>query len=331
MHRRTLLKAALSAPAIATPVLAQSPGWVADRPISLVVPFLAGGSADIAARVLAERMGPRLGPGARVIVENRAGAGGAVGGEWVRQRPADGFTLLLATASSHGTNPAALPSQTPYDPVADFTPIAAVGGGPLVVVVPGASPWRNIQAMVEAVRAKPGEYSWATSGVGGVGHLTGEFLKISAGGLKAEHVPYRGGSAVMEALAKGEVAYSLEVLASSAPHLRDGYSRGLAVTSKARHPLFPDIPTLDETVAPGFEVTTWNVLLAPRGLPAPALAALNAAVNGALAEPSVQERLVAAGVDPSRPTTPEQTREFLVSELAKFRGIVQQAGLRLAG
>ncbi|MBP0492952.1 Bug family tripartite tricarboxylate transporter substrate binding protein [Pararoseomonas indoligenes] len=331
MRRRAVLKAALSAPVLPMPALAQTPAWVADRPISLVVPFLAGGSADIAARVLAERMGPRLGPGARIIVENRAGAGGAVGGEWVRQRPADGFTLLLGTASSHGTNPAALPSQTPYDPVADFTPIAVVGGGPLVVVVPGGSPWRDMRAMVEAVRAKPGEYSWATSGVGGIGHLTGEFLKISVGGLQAEHVPYRGGSAVMEALAKGEVAYSLEVLASTAPHLRDGYSRGLAVTSKARHPMFPDIPTLDETVAPGFEVTTWNVLLAPRGLPAPILAALNAAANGALAEAPVRERMAGAGVDPSRPTTPAETRDFLVSELTKFRSIVQQAGLRLAG
>jgi tripartite-type tricarboxylate transporter receptor subunit TctC len=142
-------------------------------------------------------------------------------------------------------------------------------------------------------------------------------------------VPYRGGSAVMEALAKGEVAYSFEVLASTAPHLRDGLSRGIAVTSRARHPLFPEIPTLDETVAPGFEVTTWNVLLGPRGLPEPVLAALNAAANAALAEEPVRERLAAAGVDPSPPTTPGATRDFLTSELAKFRGIVQRGGLSL--
>ncbi|MBB5696101.1 Bug family tripartite tricarboxylate transporter substrate binding protein [Muricoccus pecuniae] len=329
MRRRALL-AALSLPAI-RPARAQGSAgaWVPDRPISLTVPFLAGGSTDIAARVLAERMGPRLGPAARIIVENRAGAGGAVGSEWVRQRPADGFTLLVGTASSHATNPAALPAQTPYDPVADFTPVAVIGGGPLVVVVPAAAPQRDIRALIEAVRERPGALSWATSGVGGVGHLTGEYLKISVGGMEAEHVPYRGGSAVMEALAKGEVAYSLEVLASSAPHLRDGLSRGLAVTSAARHPLFPEIPTLAETVAPGFDVTTWNVLLAPRGLPAPVLATLNAAANAALADPSVRERLAAAGVDPSPATTPEETRAFLEAELAKFRGVVQRAGLRL--
>jgi tripartite-type tricarboxylate transporter receptor subunit TctC len=327
MRRRALLAAAAFTPVL--PAFAQGGSWVADRPISLVVPFLAGGSTDIAGRVLAERMAPHLGPNARVIVENRAGAGGAVGSEWVRQRPADGYTLLLGTASSHATNPAALPSQTPYDPVGDFTPIAVVGGGPLVVVVPAASPHRTIAELVAAVRARPGALSWATSGVGGVGHLTGEYLKIEVGRMEAEHVPYRGGSAVMEALAKGEVAYSFEVLASSAPHLRDGLSRGLAVTSKERHPLFPDMPTLHETVAPGFDVTTWNVLLAPRGLPAPVLAALNAAANAALAEGPVRERLGAAGVDPSPATTPEATRAFLQGELAKFRGIVQRAELRL--
>jgi tripartite-type tricarboxylate transporter receptor subunit TctC len=327
MRRRFLLAATLAAPAI--PARAQSQAWMPDRAITLVVPFLAGGSTDIAARVLAERMGPRLGPNARIIVENRAGAGGAVGSEWVRQRPADGYTLLVGTASSHATNPAALPSQTPYDPVADFSPVAVLGGGPLVVVVPASSPHRTVAELVAAVRAQPGALSWATSGVGGVGHLTGEYLKISVGGMDAEHVPYRGGSAVMEALAKGEVAYSFEVLASSAPHLRDGLSRGLAVTSKARHPLFPEIPTLDETVARGFDVTTWNVLLAPKGLPQPALLALNAAVSAALADPATRERLAAAGVDPAPATTPEETRTFLAAELAKFRGIVQRAELRL--
>ena len=332
MHRRTLLAVSLSTPlaAPALPALAQR-GWVPDRPITLVVPFLAGGSTDIAGRVVAERMGPWLGPNGRVIVENRAGAGGAIGSEWVRQRPADGATILLGSASSHGTNPAALPTQTPYDPVSDFTPIAMLGGGPLVVVVPQASPFRTIADLVAGIRARPGALSWATSGVGGVGHLTGEYLKIAVGGLQAEHVPYRGGSAVMEALAKGEVAYSFEVLASTAPHLRDGLSRGLAVTSKERHPLFPQIPTLAETVAPGFEITTWNVLLSPRGLPAPVLTSLNAAANAALADSTARERLEAAGVDPAPPSTPEETRAFLAAELAKFRGIVERAGIRLGG
>ncbi len=301
-----------------------------ERPVTLVVPFLAGGSTDIAARILAERMAPHLGAAARIIVENRAGAGGSVGAEWVRHRTADGHTLLLGSASALATNPAALPNQTPYDPVEDFTQIALVGGGPMVLVVPASSRFRTAGELFAAVKAAPGRYTWATSGAGGIGHLTGEYLKLSAGGLQAEHVPYRGGSAVMEALAKGEVDYSLEVLASTAPHLRDGLSRGLGVTSLQRHPLFPDIPTLDEAGLKGFEITTWNILAGPRGLPPDVLVALSRAARAALAEPGVRERLAAAGVDPAEPTTtPESTRAFLRSEVAKFRDIVERAGLRL--
>ncbi len=330
MPSRPLPRRAL--PLLLAPYVARANTYP-DRPISLVVPFLAGGSTDIAARILADRMAGKLGPHARIVVENRAGAGGSVGTEWVRHRPADGYTLLLASASALGTNPAALPDQTPYDPVLDFTQIALIGGGPIVLVVPAASPFRSAADLLAAIRANPGKYSWATSGAGGIGHLTGEYLKIAAGlpgmPLRAEHVPYRGGSAVMEALAKGEVDYSLEVLASTAPHLRDGLARGLAVSSLQRHPLFPDMPTLAESGLPGFEITTWNLLVAPKGL-SPALAeVLSLAARSALAEAQTSARLTGAGVDPGRPMTPGETRAFLAAELAKFRGIVAQAGLRL--
>ncbi|MCO6417448.1 tripartite tricarboxylate transporter substrate binding protein [Siccirubricoccus sp. KC 17139] len=323
LARRALPMLAAS---LAAPAFAQT---YPDRTITLVVPFLAGGSTDIAARILAERMSAKLGPQARIVVENRAGAGGSVGSEWVRHRPADGYTLLLASASALGTNPAALPQQTPYDPVADFTQIAVIGGGPIVLVVPAQSPFRSAQELLEAVKARPGHYSWATSGAGGIGHLTGEAIKVAYGGLRAEHVPYRGGSAVMEALAKGEVDYSLEVLASTAPHIRDGLSRGLAVSSLRRHPLFPDIPSLDEVGLSGFEITTWNLLVAPRGLPEPLAAQLSAAANAVLAEPAAAERMAAAGVDPAAPSTPASSRDFLLAEVAKFKGIVEKAGLRL--
>ncbi|WP_431270633.1 Bug family tripartite tricarboxylate transporter substrate binding protein [Dankookia sp. P2] len=325
LPRRLLLSAVLAAPAI-RPARAQA--WP-DRPISIVVPFLAGGSTDIAARIMAERLAPQLGPQARLIVENRAGAGGSVGAEWVRHRPADGYTLLLASASALGTNPAAFPQTTPYDPVEDFTQIAVVGGGPIVLVVPAASRFGTAQELLAAVKASPGRYTWATSGAGGIGHLTGEYLKMRAGGLKAEHVPYRGGSAVMEALAKGEVDYSLEVLASVASHVRDGLSRGLAVSSLQRHPLFPDIPTLDEVGLKGFEITTWNILAGPRGLPPEIAATLSRAVGAALAEGDTAQRLAQAGVDPARPGTPAETRAFLAAEVAKFRAIVQDSGLTL--
>ena len=329
MRRRRLIAAVpalVGAGWVAAPAPAQvPPGGL----VTLVVPFTAGGSTDIAARVLAERMAPRLGAGARIVVENRSGAGGALGSEYVRHRPADGATLLLATASSHGSNPAALPATTPYDPVADFTPLAVVGGGPLVVIAPRNSPVRDLAALFAALRARPDGLVWATSGAGGIGHLTGALMLARAGGLRAEHVPYRGGAQVMEAMVKGEVNFSVEVLASAAPHLRDGTSRGLSVTGAARHPLVPEVPTLAESGLDGFDVTTWNVLLAPRGLPEETAAALNRAVVAALAEPQVQERLRAAGVDPAAPSTPESTGAFLRAELAKFRDAVARTGLAL--
>lgn len=329
MRRRAILGACLGTTAaiLAKPALAQS-NWP-DRPITLVVPFTPGGSTDIAARILAERIAPRIGPGTRIVVENRAGAGGSLGADHVRRQPPDGHTLLVATASSHATNPAALPQTTPYDPVEDFTPVAVIGGGPLVVVVPGRSPHRTIQDLLGAIRARPGALSFATSGAGGIGHLTGEYLLSQAGGLRAEHIPYRGGAQVMTAMAAGEVDFSMEVLASAAPHLRDGTSRGLAVTSPRRHPLMPEIPSLAEAGLRDFDVTTWNVLLAPRGLPPAILARLNEATTAALADDAVRERLASAGVDAAERTSPEQTRAFLASELAKFRAIVQAAGIAL--
>jgi tripartite-type tricarboxylate transporter receptor subunit TctC len=326
MHRRRLLRAAAIL-ALPAPALAQG-GWP-DRPIALVVPFTPGGSTDIAARILAERLAPRLGPTARIVVENRAGAGGSLGADHARRQAPDGHTLLLATASSHATNPAALPQTTPYDPVEDFSAVAIVGGGPMVVVVPARSPHRSLGDLLAALRARPGALSFATSGAGGIGHLTGEYLMSRAGGLKAELIPYRGGAQVLAAMAAGEVDFSVEVMASAAPHIRDGTSRALAVTVPRRHPLLPEVPTVAEAGIAEFDVTTWNVLLAPKGLPPALQARLNEAVVATLAEPVVRERMAAAGVDAAEPSTPEGTRAFLASELAKFRGIVRDAGIAL--
>ena len=331
MRRRALLTATLLAPALPRPALAQA--TYPDRPISLVVPFTAGGSTDIAARILAERMAPRLGPNARIVVENRAGAGGSLGAEHARRQAPDGHVLLLATASSHATNPAALPATTPYDPVEDFSHVAIVGGGPMVVVVPGRSSYRSLPELFAAARARPGALSFGTSGAGGIGHLTAEYVMFRGGGaagpLRAEHIPYRGGAQVLAAMASGELDFSVEVLASAAPHVRDGTSRALAVTIPRRHPLFPEVPSVAEFGLDGFDITTWNVLLAPRGLPPALLARLNEAATAALAEPTLRERMAAAGVDAAAPSTPAETRAFVAAELAKFRGIVRDANIQL--
>jgi len=328
MHRRILIALPLAAPAIA-----RAQGAWPDRPITMAVGFLAGGSADIAARIMAERMPVHLpspgGQPVRILVDNRTGAGGAVAAAWVKRQPPDGTTLMMATASSHGSVPATQPDTTPYDPVADFTAVARVGSGPFLIVVPRRSPHRTIGDLFAWLRANPSRASWATSGTGGIAHLAGEYMLLQAGGLRAEHVPYRGGAAVMEALAKGEVDFSVEVLASTVTHLREGLSRGLAVTARERHRLAPEIPTLNEAGLAGFDMGTWNLLFGPRDMPGAITAALNGAVVACLAEEAIRARLMQAGVDPAPPNTPGEAAAFLAAELAKFRDIVRRANIRL--
>jgi len=323
MHRRTLL----AAPALlALPARAQTN--FPERPINVIVGFLAGGSTDIGARLLIDRMAPHIGPNARMIIDNRAGAGGSIGAEFVARQAPDGYTLAVQSASSQGTNPAALPDTVRYDPIADFTHIAILGGGPMLIIVPGSSPHRTLADVVNAGKAASAPPLWASSGTGGIGHLTGSLFTHRAG-FRGEYVPYRGGSAVLEAMRKGEVDFSAEVLASAYPHVRDGSSRPLAVTSLARHPLLPQVPTMEECGFPGFEIVTWNLIQGPKGIPAPLVARLNKAAMDALAEPTLRRRLAEAGVDPAEPSTPESTRDFAAAELEKFKSIVRETGLRM--
>ena len=309
------------------PAEAQAPAWPS-RPIVLTIPFQAGGSADLLARLVAERMMPRLGPTARIVVENRAGAGGTIGSEHVRRQPADGHALLLGTPSTHGTVPALQPETTPYDPVVDFTAIAILGRAPIALAVPKESAHRDAPSLIAALRAAPGRASWGSSGSGSVGHLAGALMALLAGGLQAEHVPYRGGAGVAEALAKGEVAYAWEPLGSLAAGAKDGLFHIIAVGTATRHPLFPEIGTMQEAGLAGFEATTWNVMLGPRGLPQDIVARLSAAGNAALAEPEVRARLAAAGIDAVADSTPETTAAFIAAEYARFRDIVARAQLR---
>ncbi|WP_424811065.1 Bug family tripartite tricarboxylate transporter substrate binding protein [Roseococcus sp. YIM B11640] len=323
MNRRTLL----AAPALlAWPAQAQ-PNYP-DRPINVVVGFLAGGSTDIAARLLVDRMAPHLSPNARMIIDNRPGAGGSIGAEYVARQNPDGYLLAVQSASSQGTNPAALPDTVRYDAVEDFSHIAILGGGPMLIIVPGSSPYRTVAELVAAAKAARSPLLWASSGIGGIGHLTGS-LFAHRSGFRGEYVPYRGGSAVLEAMRKAEIDFSAEVLASAYPHVRDGSSRPLAVTSLTRHPLLPDVPTLQECGLNGFEVVTWNLVQGPKGMPEPLLTRLNRAAMEALAEPTLRRRLADAGVDPAESSTPASTRAFAASELDKFRSIVRETGLTL--
>jgi tripartite-type tricarboxylate transporter receptor subunit TctC len=237
--------------------------------------------------------------------------------------------LLLATPSTHGTVPALQAATTPYDPIADFTPIAILGRAPIALAVPKDVPYQDVAGLIQGLRAAPGRASWGSSGIGSVGHLAGELMALMAGRLNAVHIPYRGGAGVAEALAKGEVQYAWEPLGSLAAGAKDGLFRILAMGSATRHPLFPEVPTMGEAALPGFEASTWNLMLAPKGLPVELVDRFSAAANHALAEGDISSRLAAAGIDAVADSTPASTASFLAAEYAKFRDIVRKAELRI--
>ena len=311
----------------AAPLAAQS---FPQRPITLAVGFAPGGSTDIASRLISERFGANLGPEARVVVENRPGASGIVAGDWLRRQAPDGHTLMLIEVSSHAIAPAALEGGTPFDPVADFTQIAMIGTAPMILISAPGFPASNAQEAIARLRAsRPEEFAYATSGVGSIPHLGAEMIAAQLG-ARFTHVPYRSGGLMLTAIHQGEGQFGVAVLASAAGQVRGGLVRGLAVTSRERFPTFPEIPTLHEAAMPGFELTTWNMIIGPPGMPPAVLAQLNRALLATVADAPLRERLLQAGVLPwATENTPESTRAFLLGEVRKYREVVARTGIRL--
>jgi len=312
MQRRLLLAALLPFPALAFP----------ERPVTIIVPFAAGGSTDIAARLIAERLTALT--GGRFVVENRTGAGGAIASEAVKRAPADGHTLLMASASTHGANPAVF-RDLPYDAVADFAAIALTGVTPLALAVPPQGP-----ADVAALRATlaNGRGSYGSAGAGSITHLSTE-LFLARTGLRAEHIPYRGGAPALEALARGEVTFAMDTLAGLNALVEGGRIRLIALGTARRAANHPGLPTLEELGVAPYDLSTWNALLAPRDTPSERVATLARAVHSVLAEPPLAQRLAGLGVGVPDPMGPASTASFIAAEVQKFRTIAEGAGLRL--
>ncbi|WP_379595274.1 Bug family tripartite tricarboxylate transporter substrate binding protein [Teichococcus globiformis] len=307
------------------------PAKASDYPsstITVTVPFAPAGATDLAGRLLAEKMGPALGPRARLVVENKPGAGSALGAEYVRRARPDGYTLLVGSASTLGVAPAAQPKIAPYDPAEDFTPVAVIGTSALGLVVPTASGINTVQELVARLRKGEGRDGYASSGVGGIGHLAASLFSKLAD-APATHIPYRGGGSVPEALLKQEVLFTIDQIASVVGQIRDGALKLLAVTTTSRERSFPDVPTLQEAGVEGYELSTWTVMVGPKGMPEEIAQALNRAANLALADPVVNRRLTESGTDPRQDSTPESTREFLREEFARFRRVVETTGMRM--
>ena len=295
------------------PVLAQT--WPA-KPIRLIVPFPAGGATDLFARTLSQKMGEKL--GAQLVIDNKPGAGGAIGSDLAAKAPADGYTLLLATTSTHSIGPA-MSNKLPYDTVRDFTPIAHVGDAPSIMLVPNSSPAKTVREWIDYAKKNPGKLNYASSGNGTIVQLTAELFKSQAG-VFVTHIPYKGTALAMPDLMSGKVDVLFDSLPTGLPFVRDGRLRALAVTTLKRSPLVPELPTVAD-VLPGFESNTWFGLYGPKGLPAELVTRINAAANQSLADPEMKDKLSRLGIEPVI-STPQQQAAMVAADAAKWKKIV---------
>ena len=314
MHRRSaMLSAAVLAALTAMPVFAQS---YPAKPIRLIVPFPAGGATDILARALSQKLGEKIGQ--TVVVENRPGAGGTIGADAASKSAADGYTLLLATSSTHSIGPAINP-KIPYNAETDFTPIAYVASSPNVVVVPNTLPVKTMREFIDYVRKNPGKLNYASSGNGTIVHLTTEYFKAQSDTFIL-HIPYRGTALAIPDLVSGKVDVMFDSFVTGMPHVKDGKLRALAVTSVKRSALAPDMPTVAETL-PGFDSVTWFGLYGPKGLPQDLSAKVNQAVNAALADTDVKDRFARLGAEPAG-GTPQTFAAMVKADNAKWKKII---------
>jgi tripartite-type tricarboxylate transporter receptor subunit TctC len=292
------------------------------RPLRLVVPFAPGGTNDILGRILAEQLAPRL--GRPVVVDNRAGGNMVVGSEIVARAAPDGHTLLIVSAG-FAVNPS-LARALPYDSVRDFTPIGSVGTSPYLLVVHPAVPARTASELVAWLKARPGEVHYASVGTGSPPHLAAELFKLVAQ-LDLQHVPYKGGGAVLPDLLAGRVSLFFGSIATLRPHVEAGRLRALAVTTRARSPALPAVPTLIESGFADYEVNGWYGLLAPGRTPRAIVGRLNAELSIALGAAETRTRFAAHGVEPA-PGTPEAFAALIRSEIVKWAKVIQAAGIK---
>jgi tripartite-type tricarboxylate transporter receptor subunit TctC len=301
---------------------AQAPAYPG-KPIRLVVPFPAGGATDIFARTLSQKLAEKI--GASVVVDNKPGAGGTLGSDMVAKAAPDGYTLLLATSSTHSIGPNLNPKM-PYDAVRDFTPIGQVGLAPSIMLVPNSSPAHTVQEWIDYARKNPGRLNYASSGNGTIVQLTAELFKAQAG-LFVVHIPYKGTALAMPDLISGKVDVLFDSLPTGLPHVRDGRLRALGVTTAQRTPLAPGVPSISE-VLPGYESTTWFGLFGPQGLRPELVSRINTAANQALKDPEVAEKLQRLGIE-ALGGTPAQFTTMLASESAKWKKIINERKISL--
>ncbi|ALM81915.1 tripartite tricarboxylate transporter substrate binding protein [Bordetella sp. N] len=318
--------AAVVAVCIGLGALAPVPATAADwpqRPVTLVVPFPPGGPTDLVARVLARQLTEQLGQ--TIVVENRGGANGNIGMQHVAQAAADGYTLLYNT-SSIALSPN-LYTKLGFDPQRDFQAVASTAVIPLVLLVHPSVPAKDIQSFVAYARAQGGKLSYGSASTGNVTHL-GALMLLHAVGAQAMHVPYRGSAPAMTDLVGGQVQFMANTLNDSLAFIRDGRLRALAVTGIKRSPLLPDVPTVAETVVPGFEVGAWQGVVVPKGTPPAIVTRLNQEILKALQADEVRKQLTAQGAQ-ALGSTPEAYQRYIADETRRWGEVIREAGVKL--
>ncbi len=314
---KIVLRTLLIACALATTAAAQD--WPA-KPVRVVVPYAPGGNTDQIARLTAERLTAALGQ--QFIVDNRAGAGGAIAADYVAKQPADGYTLFVGALSQFG--PVPLTQKVGYDPIKDFTPISNIGANGFVIAVNAGVPVGNLKEFIEYVKARPGQLNYGSGGAGSLTHLAAA-LFLQRAGLNMVHVPYKGGAPALADTIGGQVQMYAGSPSELIAHAKGGKLKLLGITAERRNAALPDVPAIAE-LYPGFKAETWNGLLAPAGLPRPVVDRLAQEMQKAMKDPAFLDRLAKMGLDPV-PTTPAEFGASIRSEYAMWRDVIKAAGL----
>jgi len=312
----------LAALLVAIPAQAQDK-WPS-RPITYIVPFAAGGTTDVLGRVIANKLGPAL--GTTVVVDNKPGAGGNIGSDFVAKAAPDGYTLVGGTISSHAINVSLYPNM-PYDPIKSFQPVALTGTLPNVLVVNAASPYRTLDDVIAAARAMSEALTFGSSGNGTSQHLSGELFQ-SMTGAKILHIPYKGSAPAMQALLGRQVDLVFENIVAAVPLVQSGKLRALAVTSATRAASLPNVPTLAEAGLPGYEIVSWQAIFAPAGTPQPVVQRLASEIGKIIHDPEVSARLAALGVEPSG-AGPAELGALQKAEVAKWAKLIKASNIKV--
>ncbi len=321
MHRRHLLLAALAL--CHTPLALAQDAWPS-KPIRIVVPFAAGGTSDVLARLIGDKLQASLKQ--TVLVENKAGAGGVIGADAVAKSAPDGYTLLLGTIASHAINPALQPKM-PYNVATDFAHVILLGSISNVLLVGATQPYKNVAELIAAAKKSPGSLSFASAGQGSSQHMSGEMFKLLTG-TDITHVPYKGSAPAIQDVIGGQVPMSFETVTVAAPHIQAGKVRALAVTSAQRSAALPTVPSLQEAGVAGFDVASWQAFYAPAGTPPAIVNKLNTEIEKILAMPDVKARLDTLGLVHTA-NTPEQFSAFGKAEIAKWTRVGKEGKVKL--